>query len=464
VNDRLSRRRFLARAAGATGGLVLTAVAASGSPAAAAVSAGSPGSPGATGGGSDSRSVGRPPSQLASTELLAWFDQLYRQVKAERFSPPAAARAHGHILVAAYEMVAVGSPHLRSLGGQLNGFGPQPRRSLAINWLVAVNEAIAVAADAVFADRSDGARQVLAGYAADRRAALTSGLPAPVVERSLVEGRSVGRAVAGRANADGYLGTLGRPYSPPVGPDKWVRTPPNFGAAIEPFWGEVQAFALASNDECKPIPPVPYSEEVGSPFWTQANVVYETSFAVTDQQRQLALFWRDNPDGSTGLPSGHWLAIAATVIADQGLMLDRAAEIMALTAIATADGFTSCWTEKYETNLLRPVTYVQRIIDPSWNTFVNSPAFPEYTSGHSVGSGAASAMLTHLLGDGVGFIDTIGRQNGHPDQTYRSFREAAEEAALSRLWGSIHYPMGIEEGLVQGRHVAELLIGRLHTR
>ncbi len=438
------------------GGLVLTA-AASGSPAAAAVAAGPNFSPGGP-------AVGMPPSRLASTELLAWFDQLYRQVKAARFSPPSAARAYAHALVAAYEVVAAGSPHLRSLAGQLNGLAPVPRRPVGVHWSIAVNEAVAVTAEAVFADRSAASRQVLADYAAERRAALASGLAAPVVERAVDAGRRIGLSVADRANGDGYLATVGRAYTPPEGPDKWVRTPPNFGSAIEPYWGEVQSFTLATNNECKPTPPVPYSEEVGSPFWEQANTVYETSFAVTDHERQLALFWRDNPDGSTGLPAGHWLAIAATVIADQGLMLDRAAEVMALTAISVADGFTSCWTEKYETNLLRPVTYVQRIIDPSWNTFVNSPAFPEYTSGHSVGSSAAAETLTFLLGDNVGFLDTIGRQNGYPDQTYRSFREAAQEAALSRLWGSIHYPMGIEEGLVQGRHVANLVTARVRTR
>ena len=456
MSYRLSRRRFLARAAGmTTGGLVLTAVAASGSPVAAAVTAGSTVSRPA---------VGRPPSRLSSAELLAWFEQLYGQVKAQRFSPPSAARAYAHTMLAAYEVVAVGSPHLRSLGGQLNGFAPLKRSPAGVDWAIAMNEAVGVAADAVFADRSDSSRQVLADYASDRREELAFGLAPPVVERALDLGRRIGRAVAERADADGYVDTLGRPYTPHVGPDKWVRTPPNFGAAIEPYWGEVRSFALAANDECKPIPPVPYSEEVGSPFWNQANTVYETSFAVTDEERQLALFWRDNPDGSTGLPSGHWHSIAAGVIADQGLMLDRAAEVMTLTAIATADGFTSCWTEKYQTNLLRPVTYVQRIIDPSWNTFVNSPAFPEYTSGHSVGSAAAAETLTHLLGDGIGFVDTIGRQNGYPDRTFRSFREAAEEAALSRLWGSIHYPMGIEEGLIQGRHVADLVVARVRTR
>lgn len=465
--EQLDRREFLTRTAKVSAGGVALALAA-------------PDLRGATAAPTDETphgliapgsraAIGARPKDLAPDELVGWLDVVYSQVKAERCTPPSAARIYGHVMLAAYEVAAAGSPHLLSLAGRVNGFDSaqathKPNDKAQVSWPLAMNEAIAVAAAAVFSNRSAPARQALADFAASRHQALASGTPAPIVTSSLDRGRRIGQAVAARADADGYLGVLGRPYTPPVGPDKWIRTPPNFGAALEPYWGEVRSFALLANDECRPIRPVPYSEEVGSAFWHQADTVYQTSFTVTDDQRQTALFWRDNPDGSTGLPSGHWMLIASTVIRDKGLALDRAAEILALAGIATADGFTSCWTEKYESNLLRPVSYVRRVIDPTWNTFVNSPAFPEYTSGHSVGSGAAAGMLTHLLGDNVGFLDTIGRQNGYPDRSYRSFWEAADQAALSRLWGGIHYPMGIEQGVPQGAKVAELVAARLPTR
>ncbi len=470
MTDRLGRREFLSRTARiSSGGLVIAlatpALSGVASAAPLPITASDPGlliDPASQAGG------GALPRSLASTELLGWADVVYDQVKAERFSPPSAARAYAHVFLAAYEVVAAGSPHLRSIAGQLNGFlagsAHIPHSGKAVSWPLAMNEAIAVAATGVFSDRSDASRQALTAYAQDRRLALSHALAEPIQRRSIAVGQSTGQRVAARADGDGYLNILGRPYIPPTGPDKWVRTPPNFGSAIEPYWSEVLSFTLERNDECKPIPPVPYSEEVGSAFWNEANIVYETSFLASDEQRLLALFWRDNPDGSTGLPAGHWIRIAATVIGDQGMALDRAAEVMALTAISTADGFTSCWTEKYDTNLLRPVTYVQRLIDSNWNTFVNSPAFPEYTSGHSVGSAAAAGMLTTLLGDNVGFLDTVGRQNGYPDRWFNSFWEAANEAALSRLWGSIHYPMGIDEGVAQGAKVAEVVAARIRTR
>ncbi len=451
TNRPVTRRRFLATALQATaGGVVMSMAAPDLVGAASAASSRPPGRP------------GLPPKLLPADDLVAWFRHVYDQVKAERCTPPSAARIYGHVMLAAYEVVAAGSPHLRSMSGRLNGLAPITA-PVGVHWPLAMNEAVTVAAAAVFRDRSATAREAIDAYGAEERGRLSSGLASALVNRSVAEGARVGRAVADRADGDGYLSILGRPYTPPEGPDKWVRTPPNFGPALEPHWGEVRSFLLTTNDECGPVPPVPYSEEAGSPFWNQANTVYETSKIVTDEQRQLALFWRDNPDGTTGLPSGHWVNIAALAAQGKGLMLDRTAETMVVAAIAAADGFTSCWTEKYRTNLLRPVTYVQRHIDSTWNTFVNSPAFPEYTSGHSVGSGAAAGALTGLLGQ-VAFTDTTGRPNGHPDRHYSSFQEAAEEAAQSRLWGGIHYPMGIEQGLVQGDHVARLVMARAATR
>jgi membrane-associated phospholipid phosphatase len=403
-----------------------------------------------------------PPKHLPADVLAGWVRVAYAQVKAERCSPPSAARIYAYLSLASYEAVVAGMPRHRSVGGQVNDL-PESPRAAGVQWELAANEAVAVVAQAVFADRTAGARTELAAHADAERSRLSGRVAGPIAAASIDHGRRVGEAIAARSTRDGYLGILGLAYTPPVGPDKWVRTPPNFGAAIEPHWNRVSPFALASNDECKPAPPVPYSESEGSAFWLQAKTVYDTWAALTDSQRTSALFWRDNPDGSTGLPSGHWMLIALTVIEDQAIALDRAAEILLLLGLALADGFTSCWTEKYETNLLRPVTYIQRLIDPSWASFVNSPAFPEYTSGHSVGSGAAAQVLTALLGE-VAFTDTVGRQNGYEDSSYRSFWEAAGAAAVSRLYGGIHYPMAIEVGLTQGAAVAAKVLDRVQTR
>ena len=118
--------------------------------------------------------------------------------------------------------------------------------------------------------------------------------------------------------------------------------------------------------------------------------------------------------------------------------------------VALHDAFLCCWTWKYRYQLIRPVSYVRDHIDPDWNTLVNTPQFPEYTSGHSVGSGAAGLVLTSLLGT-FGFTDATGLSRNLPARAFTSFDHAVEEAAVSRLYGGIHYPMGIEHGIEQGR-------------
>lgn len=436
----VSRRRFLMGSAGAAvGAMTWTGTASAGAV---------PGLP----------ATAKYPSDV----LTEWIRVVYGQVKAERFSPTSAARAYAYVAIAGYEAVVGGMPQHRSLGGQLNDFAGVATKP-GHDWAIALNEAMAIAAQAAFSDRSAASRAALAAHATSTAASLGAGVARPVVARSVAYGRQIGQAVADRSTRDNYQATRGLPYTPPVGPDKWERTPPNFGSALEPHWGQILSFTLASNDECKPVPPVPYSEDSGSPFWLQAKATYDTVNGLDAQQKKTALFWRDNPDGSTGLPSGHWMLAACIVIEQEKLNLADAAETLALLGISLADGFTSCWTEKYETNLVRPVTYIRRVIDPGWASFVNSPAFPEYTSGHSVGSGAAAETLTALLG-AVPYVDDTGLVNGYQSVRYSSFWEAANEAAISRLYGGIHYPMAIEVGLTQGTAVAKKVLQRVNTR
>jgi hypothetical protein len=397
--------------------------------------------------------------------LLGWIDTVYGQVRAERFSPPSAARAYAYLGVTAYEAVVGGMPQHLSLESQLNGLAglPAASQSQRYDWPTAANAALAITMNNAFADRTQAARDVIAAFAAGNSANYRAALPRSVFDRSEAFGADLGVALAAWMDADNYLATRGLPYDPPIGPSLWVPTPPNFGKAIEPHWEQVGAFVMADNAECAPEAPVPYSEEPGSAFHDQAMTVYQTSLTLTDWQRETALFWRDNPDGSTGLPSGHWALTEAILIRDLGLSLAEAAEMLAMTGVAVADAFTSCWTEKYRTNLLRPVTYILRHIDSGWASFVNSPAFPEYTSGHSVGSGAAAQMITALVGE-VAYTDDTGVERGFPARGYANVWEAAQEAAVSRLYGGIHYPMAITAGVDQGVQVANKVLARVKTR
>ena len=219
---------------------------------------------------------------------------------------------------------------------------------------------------------------------------------------------------------------------------------------------------MRSAGEVRPEPHIPFSTVPGSAFHNEAMTPYLTSKTLTDEQRAIARFWTDNPLLS-GLPSGHWLRAVGQVAVQRRLNLAQTLEAYARAGVALHDAFLSCWTHKYEVNLIRPVTYVRRYIDKDWVTFVNTPQFPEYTSGHSVSSMAAATVLTELLGN-FGYHDDSHRDRNLPARDFTSFTHAAEEAAISRIYGGIHFPMGIEAGKEQGNEVGRIVIDRLITR
>lgn len=397
--------------------------------------------------------------------LHRWISAVHGAVKRERYTPTNAARTYAYFSVAAYEAVVGGMPRHRSLGLQLNGLPrlPMPARNRRYDWPTAANAAMATIAPALFAGKATSLAELAdleTAFRLERAVVVADG---PTMNRSVAHGRAVGDAIVNWIHADGWAGIQGLPYTPPVGPGLWQSTPPNFGTAIEPYWEQVRTFALSPVTACTPPPPVPFSTDPASAFHAQAMTTYNAVNNLTDAQRDTAFFWRDNPDGTTGLPSGHWMLITGLLIDQLGHNLEQAAEVLALTGVTLADAFSSCWTEKYRTNLLRPVTYIQQNVDPAWTTPVNTPQFPEYTSGHSVGSGAAATTLTTLLGT-VAFVDNTGEVNGFASRSFASIWDAANEAAISRLYGGIHYPMGIEAGIEQGICVSNEVLGRISTR
>ncbi|MFP5371488.1 MAG: vanadium-dependent haloperoxidase [Actinomycetes bacterium] len=412
---------------------------------------------------------------FAADAALAWMQTTYDLVLRENLSPPAAARTYAYTAVAMYEAAVAGMPTRRSLGGQLRAMPVPavPRLDAAsIDWPAAVVTAAAAVLRQILPFVAPTTRPLLDSAERDavalRRAA---GVPERALAASVDHGRAIARQVGTWIARDGHAGLAGRPYTVPVGdPWLWESTPPNYRPAIEPYWSEVRPMALRRADEVAPAPPVPFSTEVGSPFHEEAMVTYRQSFQNTDEHRAIANFWTDNPGSftpplgrPTGLPAGHWMLIGAQGLAARGSRLDVAVETFALTGIALHDAFLNCWTWKYRYNLLRPVTYVRRHIDSGWNTFVNSPQFPEHTSGHSVASPAAAAVLTAQLG-AFAFTDRSHDPRGHQPRSFASFAHAAQEAAQSRIYGGIHFPHAVEAGFPQGEQIGALVLQRVRTR
>jgi hypothetical protein len=230
-----------------------------------------------------------------------------------------------------------------------------------------------------------------------------------------------------------------------------------------PWWGEVRPFVLKSGASCEAPPPVPYSEEPKSAFYKEAEEVYRISKQATQEQRQFALYWADDPL-KTPTPPGHWAFIGTDVLKQRKANLAQAAETYALLNMAMADAFIAGWRTKYSESVLRPVTYVQLFIDSNWAPdLLPTPPFPEYPSGHSVQSSAAAGVLSKLYGSDTPFTDNTHNDRGWGPRTFKSFKAAADEAAYSRIYGGIHYRFGVLGGQVQGACVAEKVLA-LKTR
>jgi hypothetical protein len=407
-----------------------------------------------------------PASAFDADVATAWFTLALTLVRdTPGFSPPVASRAFAYSGLTLYEALVPGMPGYRTLAGQLKELNPAPEPPEEVHhWPTVANAALASIVRRLF-PTSPAERQADVD-ALERRLAreYRGAVPPGVFRRSVSRGRSIARQVFDWSRTDGghaaYLDDFPA-YSPPVGPGLWVPTPPRFLPALQPYWGANRRFTLASGADRNPGPPPSYSEASLSPFDAEARACYEVTTNLTSEQEEIALFWSDDP-AATFTPPGHWVSILTQAIDREDFSLDVAAEAYAKVGMAVADAFIACWQTKYRYDLLRPVTYIQRVVDPVWFPLLVTPPFPEYTSGHSVQSAAAAEVLTKMFGT-VSFIDHTHDDRGLTPRSFGSFFEAAEEAALSRLYGGIHFASAIERGLEQGRCVGRR-VSRLRFR
>ena len=163
-------------------------------------------------------------------------------------------------------------------------------------------------------------------------------------------------------------------------------------------------------------------------------------------------------------PGGHWIGITSIACRKQKSSMMESATAYAMTSLALADAFISCWDEKYRSNLIRPETVINEYIDEEWLPLLQTPPFPEYTSGHSVISGASAIVLTSLFGDDFEFDDDTEVEYGLPVRSFKSFIHASEEAAISRLYGGIHYMPAIDNGVTQGRALGRYIVDNIKLK
>jgi len=259
--------------------------------------------------------------------------------------------------------------------------------------------------------------------------------------------------VAGMVWGDGWNATAPPPGG--SGPGVWVPTPPAFLPYLLPQWGFVTSFAMNSSSQFRPPgPPSLDSEQYAADYDEVKSLGAAVDSTRTEEQTQIALFWADG--AGTETPPGHWNSIAQTIADMRGNTLEQNARLFALLNIAMADAAICAWDAKYTFHFWRPVTAIN-YVEPelNWMSFIVTPPFPDYVSGHSTFSGAAATVLAVFYGtDDLPFTTGSDFLPG----VYRSFPtclDAAEEAAVSRLYGGIHFRSANEDGLQAGISIGE---------
>ena len=413
--------------------------------------------------------------QPPDAELLhSAVQQMTSVIVYDIFSPPQASRAYAYATVAAYEAMRHDDSTYQTLAGQLTGLTavpvPQPDSEYYLP-LAGVHAFMTVGKALTFSQkRMDSLRTAM--HERIRR----MGVPAPVFERSVAYGEQVAQHILAWSKKDNFLQMRGMPkYTVTSEPGRWTPTPPAYMDAVEPNWAKLRPFVMDSANQFRPKPPHRFDMTEGSPFYLQVKEVFDAGNHLTDEQRAIAAFWDCNPyvmnvrghamfATKKITPGGHWMGIVAMASHKSRASLMQSAEAYMRTALALADGFISVWDEKFRSNVVRPETMINQYLDESWQPLLQTPPFPEYPSGHSGISTAAAVVLTDQFGDNFAFADSTELAYGLPVRSFSSFKQAAAEAAISRLYGGIHYRMAIEEGITQGQRVGELVVQRVKTR
>lgn len=388
------------------------------------------------------------------------------------FSPPVASRVYSYPIIAAYEILRQKDTlNYNSLAYQLNGLKEIPKPQEPVNFNIAAIEAIRnIGKSLIFSEARY--EKFYEDFYSNK---IFKDLPKKILKNSKQYGLIVSEHILNWASKDNYNQTRTFPkYTIKSEDEFWKPTPPDYMDGIEPHWSKIRTMVIDSSSQFPAPKPFKVNLKKNSPFYGQLMEVYNVTTNLSDEQVEMAKFWDCNPYVSHHkghamfatkkiTPGGHWIGITAIAGRTANSTFYEAVNAYANVSISLFDSFISCWDEKWRSILVRPETLINQHYDEEWLPLLQTPPFPEYTSGHSVISRAAAKALTKLYGENFKFTDTTEVAYGLPSRKYNSFIEASEEAAISRLYGGIHYRMAIEEGVVQGENVANFISENLET-
>lgn len=390
------------------------------------------------------------------------------------FSPPVASRIYFYSSLAAYEALVPGNPNYLSMAGQIKGLAPAPKPEPGKDYsfeIAARTAYLKIGKTLTFSARLYDEFDKKEAEKFDK-----INVPSDVMERSIAFGEAVANNILEYSKKDNYKQTRGFRYTVTNEKGTWVPTPPGYMDGVEPYWSKIRPAILDTCSQFAPAMPYPFEmNNKNSPYYKQVIEVYEAVKNLTDEQREIANFWDCNPFklNVTGhamfatkkiSPGGHWMSIVNQISRAKKSTMMETAEAYLLTSMGIFDGFISCWDEKYRRNMIRPETVINSEIDKDWIPTLQTPPFPEYTSGHSVVSAASSVALTSIYGENFAFTDSTEMQFGIPARHFKSFAQAADEASISRFYGGIHFRPALDNGLIQGEKVGKWVLAKIKTR
>ncbi len=387
------------------------------------------------------------------------------------FPPVIASRNYVYANIAAYECVAAGDSNFQSLSGQLKALPSIPKPpAQPLDYNLASLLAFVKVGNAVTFPEG-----IMMDYYEDlKREAEDAGMTSEILENTVSFSDTIAATIMKWSKGDKYAETRSaEKYTVSTEEGRWVPTPPAYGQAMEPHWCEIRPMVLDSADQCRPaLPPVYNVVKKDGAFYQEMMEVKNIVDSLTEEQKHIAEFFDDNPfklNVSGHLmfatkkfsPPGHWMNIVGIAAEKSGADFNKTVAAYTETAIALFDGFIGCWKIKFESNLIRPETVINKYVDPDWKPYLQTPPFPSYVSGHSVISAAAAEVMTHHFGENFAFTDTSNLEFGIANRSFKSFHDAALEASWSRLYGGIHYRSDLEEGNTMGIEIGELIVNRL---
>ena len=389
------------------------------------------------------------------------------------FSPPVTSRTYAYVSVAAYETLIQSEPDYFSFAGQLHGLQSIPQIDKEKEYsptLAAAHALLTTGKHFVLSEEKIDAfeNKLLAEFK-------HLGIPETAFNNSIAHGHQVAEHIIAWANKDNYKQIQSMPdYRVRNDIGTWKPTPPAYMKAIEPNWNKLRTFMIDSAEQFIPKTPPPFSMDTTSVFYKDVVAVYEKVNSNSDEENEIANFWDCNPFKMNVRghvmyatkkisPNGHWMNITTLTCKKANATVVQSAEAYASLAVTLADAFISCWDEKYRSSVIRPETFINLHIDSDWLPVLQTPPFPEYTSGHSVVSSAAAIVLAKLFGENFEFADSTEVEFGLPVRHFDSFKQAAEEAAISRFYGGIHYMPAIANGQDEGYAIGAFFAKNLKT-